>query len=269
MKGKPIALLFLIAFAGALLVACEGEDPVDSIQETSNASLGGDATSGEATPGEAAPADAGATEPAHETLASELAADTVAVEETGIEPVDEAESGNPFVGPEAKMETTSRSTIDGVIADGEYAHETSISRMEVFWSNNAETLYMAIVAPGAGYVAVGFDPVDRKVGANYILGWVDENGATLRDHMGTRGNLHEPDTALGGTDDILAFAGTEIDRATTIEFAIPLDSGDPFDRPLAPGETYVLHVAYHRSRDNDFAVHTGWGIGELVLDPAP
>jgi len=160
-------------------------------------------------------------------------------------------------------------TIDGVVADGEYAHTASIARMSIHWSNDAETLFLAMVAPGRGYVAVGFDPVSRKVGANYILGWVDEDGASLRDHVGTRGNLHEPDTALGGTDDIIEFAGAESDRATTIEFAIPLDSGDALDRPLVAGNSYVLHAAYHRSRDDDFSTHTGWGIGELALDAVP
>jgi len=169
----------------------------------------------------------------------------------------------------AVVEGTGVLSIDGVVSDGEYSHSAAVARMTIHWSNDAETLHMALVAPGTGYVAVGFDPVNRKMGANYILGWVDEKGATLRDHIGTRGNLHEPDTALGGTDDLIEFAGTEAEQQTTIEFAIPLDSGDAFDRPLVPGGRYVLHAAYHRSRDDDFSVHTGWGIGELTLDAIP
>lgn len=159
--------------------------------------------------------------------------------------------------------------VDGVIGAGEYAHETSIARMLIYWSNDESTLRMGILAPGTGYVAVGLDPVDRKVGANYILGWVTDDAAFVRDHVGTYGNLHEPDDAVGGTDDIIESAGTEIDRETTLEFIIPLDSGDVRDRPLAPGGTYVLYAAYHRSRDDDFSVHTGWGVGEISLDPAP
>ena len=241
-NGRLLLCLLLCALAILLLVGCDGNDETHSE--------------------DAAPSEVVT------TLREDSEAEAPVAEGDAVVPADVTNEGgaNDLL---AEVEGTGALSIDGVVSDGEYSHSAAVARMTIHWSNDAETLHMALVAPGTGYVAVGFDPVNRKMGANYILGWVDEKGATLRDHIGTRGNLHEPDTALGGTDDIIEFAGTEAEQQTTIEFAIPLDSGDAFDRPLVPGGRYVLHAAYHRSRDDDFSVHTGWGIGELTLDAIP
>jgi len=241
-NGRLLLCLLLCALAILLLVGCDGNDETHSE--------------------DAAPSEVVT------TLREDSEAEAPVAEGDAVVPADVTNEGgaNDLL---AEVEGTGALSIDGVVSDGEYSHSAAVARMTIHWSNDAETLHMALVAPGTGYVAVGFDPVNRKMGANYILGWVDEKGATLRDHIGTRGNLHEPDTALGGTDDLIEFAGTEAEQQTTIEFAIPLDSGDAFDRPLVPGGRYVLHAAYHRSRDDDFSVHTGWGIGELTLDAIP
>jgi len=165
----------------------------------------------------------------------------------------------PHVGP----------VVDGLVGEDEYVHEMRLGGMRVLWANDAEFLRMALVAPGTGYVSVGFDPVDRKVGANYIIGYVDDTGVTLRDHVGTRGNLHQADTEVGGTDDIVEFAGTETDDETILEFVIPLDSGDPRDRPLRPGGSYEIQVAYQESRDDLISWHSRHGVGTIEIDPAP
>lgn len=157
--------------------------------------------------------------------------------------------------------------IDGVVDPSEYHHQLSLEGMSVHWSNHDGRLFMGLVSPGKGYVAVGLDPVDRKAGGNYIIGYVADGEAVVVDHAGTRGNLHEADVDLGGTDDLIAFAGSEGGGGTTIEFVIPLDSGDPFDRPLTPGGTYTLLVAYQNTRDDLFTWHSRRGEGEIRLDP--
>ena len=55
--------------------------------------------------------------------------------------------------------------VDGRVAAGGYAHHQTLAGVEIHWANDAELLWMALVAPVVGYLAVGFDPVDRKVGA--------------------------------------------------------------------------------------------------------
>ncbi|UCF10559.1 MAG: hypothetical protein JSW65_02490 [Candidatus Bipolaricaulota bacterium] len=159
--------------------------------------------------------------------------------------------------------------VDGIVKPGEYSRSMTLARVEISWSNDAETLRMALDAPGEGYVTVGFDPVDRKVGANYIIGYVKDGEAVVRDHVGTRGNLHEWDVEVGGEDNLLDYAGTEVDGRTVLEFIIPLDSGDPKDRPLAPGATHVVQVAYQSRRDDFVSWHSRHGTSTIELDPAP
>jgi len=160
-------------------------------------------------------------------------------------------------------------TVDGVIDPGEYAHRLPLGGMEVHWSNDEVLLWVGLPAPATGYVSVGFDPVERKVGANFIIGYVREGVALIPDHVGTRGNLHEADIEVGGEDNLNAAAGTEAAGRTVLEFVIPLDSGDPNDRPLQPGGTYEIQVAYHLTRDDFTSWHSRHGIGEFSLDQVP
>lgn len=155
--------------------------------------------------------------------------------------------------------------IDGIVAPGEYEHEKTVAQVRVSWSTEGENLRMAMSAPGTGYVSIGFDPEIRKEGGNYIIGYVDGETVVVRDHVGTRGNLHEADTEQGGEDNILEYAGTEIDGRTTLEFIIPLDSGDAMDQPLTAGSRHVLLVAYQASRDDLISVHTRHGVAQIEL----
>ena len=197
-----------------------------------------------------------------------------------VEPVgapEEADSPNGVAGAHTN-ETggspveTSRSagvTIDGQIEPGEYGQSIEAAGMVVSWANDGERLMMGVISPGAGYIAVGLDPDRSMEGANFILGAVSDGVVVMRDDYGTGLFAHAADIDRGGTDDILEAAGSESDAGTVIEFAIPLNSGDPKDKPLVPGETYAILVAYHRSNDSFAAKHSERGGNEIALIVAP
>jgi hypothetical protein len=180
-------------------------------------------------------------------------------------------SGSPIghaTGPAPGPVIAAARAVDGIVAPGEYAHTTTVADVLVYWSNDEEVLHVGLISPGFGYVAIGFDPENVMLGANMILGAVDSNGAfTIRDDYGTGLIGHAADVDRGGTSDVLAAAGRQTDDGTTIEFTIPLDSGDPMDKPLLPGETYAILVAYQRSNDSFRAKHTRRDTGEITLDP--
>jgi len=54
---------------------------------------------------------------------------------------------------------------------------------------------------------------------------------------------------------------------TILEFVIPLDSGDPYDRKLEPGKTYEIQTAHQLNRDDFISIHSYHGIGQFTLDP--
>lgn len=159
--------------------------------------------------------------------------------------------------------------VDGIIQTGEYRHATEAGGFRVYWDNDATALRVGLVSPGTGYVAIGFDPDYRMEGANFIIGAVRNGQAILRDDYGTGAFTHRPDLEQGGSDNILAAAGRELNNQTTVEFVIPLDSGDPYDKRLQPGETYEILVAFHTTSDNFSARHSQRGSGEIRLDDTP
>ena len=159
--------------------------------------------------------------------------------------------------------------IDGIVFDGEYAHRTNAGGFEVHWSNDINYLRVGLVSPGAGYVAIGFDPEYRMKGANVILGAVENGRVMVRDDYGDAPVSHSADVLLGGTNDILEAAGTERNGRTTVEFVIPLITRDPNDKTLVPGETYDILIAYHESSDSFAVRHSRRGAGTMRLDAAP
>ena len=171
----------------------------------------------------------------------------------------------PVVGNEGSSSTP---IVDGVIHTGEYAHAIEADGFRVYWTNTAAVLRMGLFSPGTGYVAIGLDPERRMQGANFILGAVASGHTKVRDDYGTGLLSHGADIDNGGSSDILAYAGRELDGQTTIEFIIPLDSGDPLDKPLVPGHTYEILVAFHDTNDSFSARHSQRGSGELRLDAA-
>ena len=158
--------------------------------------------------------------------------------------------------------------VDGIIHTGEYAHAIEAGGFRVYWTNDAVILRMGLFSPGTGYVAIGLDPDRRMEGANFIIGTVRNGQVDIRDDYGTGSLSHSSDIANGGTNDILAAAGRELNGQTTIEFIIPLDSGDRFDKPLEPGDTYKVLVAFHNTSDDFSSRHSQRGSGEIRLDYA-
>lgn len=156
---------------------------------------------------------------------------------------------------------------DGVVTDGEYAQKMILSGgiFEVRWKNDAKTLYMAIKGKTEGWVAIGFEPEVWMKDADMIMGWVDDGEVSAMDAYST-GNYgpHPHDIDLGGTDDILEFAGSEKDGFTVIEFSRKMDTGDEFDKAFESGQT-VSMIWGTSDLDDPEERHREDGKGELVF----
>ena len=182
-------------------------------------------------------------------------------------PAETAEEAVPSPGQAISTEPLRAHAVDGVVHEGEYRNVLDADGFQVHWMNDSSLLRVGLVSPGAGYLAIGFDPDRRMKGANFILGAVNGIAVSMRDDYGIGTTTHAADTSQGGSHDILEAAGREVGGQTTFEFVIPLDSGDPLDKPLEPGLTYRILVAYHMMNDSFSAVHSRRGSGEIRLDP--
>ncbi|MEW5826256.1 MAG: DOMON domain-containing protein [Candidatus Bipolaricaulota bacterium] len=160
-------------------------------------------------------------------------------------------------------------SVDGKVDEGEYVGRLDLVGAELLFANDATTLRLAVVAPATGYVAVGLEPETMMQGADFLLGAVVDGVTVARDDWGTGLVSHAADVDREGSDDLLAAAGAESNGATTIEFAIPLDSGDLRDRVLRPGQTVKVLLAFHDREDSFSARHTRRASGTITLQAAP
>lgn len=141
---------------------------------------------------------------------------------------------------------------EGQAKVGEAYKDTTVGEFTFKWRiDTLAMLHVRLSAPTTGWVAVGFAPSKMMADANFIIGYVADGEVKIGDEFGTGNTSHKPDTELGGTDDIGERSGSEKDGVTMIHFAIPLDSGDKYDRKLEPGEAYKIILAY--GAKDDFA----------------
>lgn len=154
--------------------------------------------------------------------------------------------------------------IDGVVAPEEYRHALSdpATGIVVNWQNDATYLYVGLVSPGTGWVAIGLDPEQGMKGADIIIGAVKDGALSIKDHFGTATTGHREDSA----SQIVQAAGTEADGKTVIEFVIPLRSDDPSDKSLQSGQTIPVILAYHASSDDFATKHTKRSTTQITLD---
>ncbi|AIF68956.1 hypothetical protein PAP_02640 [Palaeococcus pacificus DY20341] len=158
---------------------------------------------------------------------------------------------------------------DGIIDEKEYAHELSLAggKLIVYWRNDDEYLYMALKGQTTGWVAIGFEPTQSMKDADMIFGWVKDGEVTVLDlySTGTYGP-HPPDENLGGTNDILEYAGKEESGYTIIEFKRKLNTGDQYDKAFVRGQT--IKFIFAMADDDEFTLkhNVARGSGELVLD---
>ena len=156
---------------------------------------------------------------------------------------------------------------DGEIKDNEYAGNISDSTTGIglFFSADEEHLYIGIRSIASGWTSVGFDPEFAMKDADIIFMAIDGGQLLMRDDYGTGSFTHSPDEDLGGSSDISGSAGNTIDGKAIFEFFIPLDSGDEFDKVLAPGNSYKIIFALNSNNVDFDSKHTSRSSGELQL----
>ena len=127
-----------------------------------------------------------------------------------------------------------------------------------------QNLHVIVSAETKGWVAVGFNPTNKMKDANIIIGYVKNGKLSIRDDYGVSVMSHKADTTLKGKNSILKSAGKEQNGITTLEFTIPLSSGDSFDRKLIAGNKYRVLLAYGK-RDNFTSYHKYRAAVEIIL----
>ena len=173
-------------------------------------------------------------------------------------------SGTAAVAPLAQQASARTPASEGLIYANEYRNSlyNPATGMSLFWQNDATNLYVGLVSPGTGWAGVGFSNRSGKPGTNIILGAVANGTVTIQDNYGVTKELHLPDK----TSSLLAIGGSETNGETTLEFVIPLASGDSQDVTLVPCQTVAVILAYQATQDSFTALHTTYSQLQITLD---
>lgn len=145
--------------------------------------------------------------------------------------------------------------IAGQAFSAEYDHTVDVKDMAFSWKVDGTNLAVKMSAKTDGWVGIGFNPTKKMQDANFVLGYVKDGETKIVDEFGTTATGHKNDDDLGGKNDVTLVGGSEEGGMTTIEFVIPLDSGDEKDGKLVvDGDTVVL-LAYGSGRDSFKSKH--------------
>jgi len=132
----------------------------------------------------------------------------------------------------------------------EYQHSIDLNKMTFSWSIQGEQLHVKLTAGTKGWVGIGFNPSQQMKDADYILGYVKNGKVSVTDAFGVRVKEHIDDTAMQGVNNVANVSGSESGGVTTIEFSIPLHSGDKADSRLKTNATVTVLLAFGRGRDD-------------------
>jgi hypothetical protein len=175
-----------------------------------------------------------------------------------------------------EKKTTEEWKADGAVGEGEYSHSMHLQsparqgysggEMNISWKNDKEYLYLAMDGSTNGWMAIGFEPLEWMKDADMIIASV-QDGKTLALDEYCTGNYgpHVEDTMLGGTDDIMEYAGSQKAGRTVIELKRKLNTGDKFDKAFSPGQTISIIWAISDSPDPSLKHNVAYGEAIMAL----
>ncbi len=155
----------------------------------------------------------------------------------------------------AKQQFTTENILDGIITPGEYSNSQNIDegKFILYWKATSQnSIIFAMEVKTTGWIAIGIDPIYRMKDADMYFGWVSTNGSVhMIDAFSTDDyGPHPPDTELGGTNNIIAFDGTESDQTTIVEFERGIVTNDTkYDNPIPLTGEIIILWAYGTSDD--------------------
>jgi len=137
-----------------------------------------------------------------------------------------------------------------VAQSSDYQHSLTFEKMTFDWSVNGDTLAVKLAAPTTSWVAIGFNPSKQMKDADIVIGYVKKGKVKISDEYGVAATRHKSDEKVGGADNVTVVGGSEENGVTTIEFTIPLNSGDDKDFAIDPNADTKLIWAYGEGRDS-------------------
>ncbi|HOD53805.1 MAG TPA: DOMON domain-containing protein, partial [Candidatus Cloacimonadota bacterium] len=158
------------------------------------------------------------------------------------------------------------------LPERDYVYQTlSQNGFNLQWrTTTTANLEVIISAQTTGWIAVGFGATSAMANANIIIAYVSNGVLNIRDDFGVSQTSHNSDLSLGGTNNILQSNGTEENGITRVQFQIPLNSGDQYDKVLTPGQNIPVILAKGANNSDNFtSMHTTVSSGQIMIQEIP
>jgi len=126
--------------------------------------------------------------------------------------------------------------------------------IKLYWRllENDTIIEIALQADGTGWVGFGIGQ-GMTPSADIYTGAVSGSTVSFRDCWSTSTNQPRLDENIGGTDNVIAYNGSQANGKTVIKFRRYVEASDPYDKDMG-SDTDGL-VAYHSSSDNFGSEH--------------
>ncbi|XP_034935719.1 MOXD1 homolog 2 isoform X2 [Chelonus insularis] len=113
----------------------------------------------------------------------------------------------------------------------------------ILWTPDERDIVFEVQVKTQGYVGLGFTRDDRHVGADMVIGWVDNNGQVHLQDRHVKDSNRDP--AMDSSQDYHLLLGYENKTHTVLRFSRQYDTCDPRDLKITNDTTKVVWQ-YHK-----------------------
>ncbi|WP_027420442.1 DOMON domain-containing protein [Crocinitomix catalasitica] len=128
------------------------------------------------------------------------------------------------------------------------------NKMKVDWSHADKLIHFTISAPADGWVAIGLNNKQGITGTYLLMGRVKNGVAEVVEHSTLSPGNYKSFKKIGVSDNVLNISGTEDAAGTRIQFSLPVEIRNKYQKSLENGKQYYLTIAY--SQSDDFQHHS-------------
>ncbi|PRP76058.1 ferric reductase-like transmembrane protein [Planoprotostelium fungivorum] len=142
------------------------------------------------------------------------------------------------------------------------------------WYIQSDQLHATMSATTDGWVGLGLSSSDTLSAADFIVGWVDDDGVghvVDQYSVGTDQPINDVDltssskrAGIRGTNDVFLTNSARSGSVTSISFRRNLVTNDPFDAPLSNNSLHIIYASGAGST-GDFSRRSQYGSEEMNL----
>ena len=133
-------------------------------------------------------------------------------------------------------------------------NEISKNGMTVSWKFDQGHIFLTIVAPTTGWVAIGFNTTQSLTGTYLVMARVSQGEVEVVEHYTSAPGNYSSIKELGGKILVCNASGTQYIGQTKVSFSLPEGIRTTYQKKMSQGLEYHLLLAY--SGEDDFQHHS-------------